>query len=125
MARMACIASSRATPLAASGLFLEAPGSCHSPRPRLVSVVLEPRPLRSTGITRLPRYYGPLRRPKRPGLTLAGCRFSSRQETAGVSRVANAFLFHACRRHYTGGTPGLRRSSSARDSGLPQENDAV
>src|SRR6202521_5446841 len=111
----------RATPLAASGLFLEAPGSCHSPRLCLVSVVLEPRPLCSTGITRLPRYYGPLRHPKRPSLTLAGCRFSSRQETAGVSRVADAFLFHACRRHYPGGTPGLRRSSSARDSGLPQE----
>ena len=35
---------------------------------------LEPRPLPSTGITRLRRYYGPLRHPKRPGLSLAGVR---------------------------------------------------
>ena len=55
-----------------------------------------------------------------PSLTLAGCRFSSRQESAGASRVADAFLFHACRRPYPGGTPGLGRSSSARGSGLPR-----
>jgi len=35
---------------------------------------LEVRPLPSTGITRLPRYYGPVRLPRRPGLALAGCR---------------------------------------------------
>ena len=35
---------------------------------------LEPRPLPSTGITRLRRYYGPLRHPKRPGQSLAGDR---------------------------------------------------
>jgi DNA replication protein DnaC len=33
---------------------------------------LELRPLPSTGITRLPRYYGPLRHLARPGLALAG-----------------------------------------------------
>jgi len=33
------------------------------------------RPLRSTGVTRLPRYYGPLRHPMEPGLSLAGVRF--------------------------------------------------
>jgi len=37
-------------------------------------VDLEPRPLPSTGITRPPRYYGPLRHPIRPGLSLAGVR---------------------------------------------------
>ena len=30
--------------------------------------------LPSTGVTRLPRYYEPLRHPKWPGLSLAGCR---------------------------------------------------
>ncbi len=37
-------------------------------------VDLEPRPLPSTGVTRLRRYYGPLRHPKRPSLSLTGVR---------------------------------------------------
>ena len=36
---------------------------------------LELRPLPSAGITRPRRYYGPLRHPRRPRLTLAGCKF--------------------------------------------------
>ena len=35
---------------------------------------LEPRPLPSTGVTRRPRYYEPLRHPRRPGRSLAGVR---------------------------------------------------
>ena len=37
-------------------------------------VDLEPRPLPSTGATRLRRYYGPLRHPGQPGRSLAGVR---------------------------------------------------
>ena len=37
-------------------------------------VGLELRPLPSTGVTRCQRYYGPLRHPRRPGLSLAGVR---------------------------------------------------
>src|SRR5207245_3624890 len=37
-------------------------------------VDLEPRPLPSTGVTRRRRYYGPLRHPRWPGLSLAGVR---------------------------------------------------
>ena len=37
---------------------------------------LEVRPLPSTGITRLRRYYGPVRHPRRPGLSLAGFRLA-------------------------------------------------
>ena len=40
--------------------------------PSLV-IVLELRPLCSTGVTRLPRSYGPLRHPSQPSLVLAGC----------------------------------------------------
>ena len=40
-------------------------------------VVLELRTLLSSGITRLPRYYGPLRHPRRPGLSLAGLQLGS------------------------------------------------
>ena len=35
-------------------------------------VGLEPRPLPSTGVTRFQQYYGPLRYPSRPSLSLAG-----------------------------------------------------
>jgi hypothetical protein len=35
-------------------------------------VRFEPRPLRSTGITRFQHYYGPLRHPMQPGLSLTG-----------------------------------------------------
>ena len=38
---------------------------------------LELRPLSSTGITRLPQYYGPLCHPKAPGLSLTGLRLAS------------------------------------------------
>ncbi len=41
----------------------------------------EPRPLPSTGITRLHRYYEPLRHPKAPGLSLAGVRLLNRLST--------------------------------------------
>ena len=37
-------------------------------------VYLEPRPLPSIGITRLRQYYGPLRHPKAPDLSLTGVR---------------------------------------------------
>src|SRR3954447_1445218 len=40
-------------------------------------VRLELRPLPSPGITRLQRYYGPLRHPSAPSLSLAGVRLSS------------------------------------------------
>src|SRR5450755_3859175 len=39
-------------------------------------VDLELRPLPSTGITRLRRYYEPLRHPRRPGLSLAAVRLA-------------------------------------------------
>ena len=50
-------------------------GSRQSPGCRsLPSMGLERRALSSTGVTRLPRYYEPHRRPRWPGLSLAGVR---------------------------------------------------
>ena len=43
---------------------------------------LEPRPLRSTGVTRRRHYYGPLRLPARPGLSVAGVRLTAEAVTA-------------------------------------------
>jgi len=50
---------------------------------------LELRPLPSAGITRRQRYYGPLRHPGRPGLSLTGVRLSPRDSPRGASRVAS------------------------------------
>src|SRR5450759_2186659 len=55
-------------------------------------VCLELRSLPSTGVTRLQRYYEPLRHPKAPGLSLAGVRLVIPAPRLGASRVACAFL---------------------------------
>ena len=65
----------RATPSATSEHLLGLLGSSPIPRSFAASCVsFQLRPLPSPGITRLPRYYGPLRHPSRPGLTLTSCR---------------------------------------------------
>ncbi len=69
----------------------------------------EVRLLPSTGVTRLQRYYGPVRLPRWPGLSLAGVRLVWRPPL-GVSRVASNLLLSACCRHYPGGTTGEGRS---------------
>ena len=57
--------------------------------------ILEPRPLPSTGITRLPRYYGPVRLPMRPGLSLTGIRLpATTHHRIGSPAVA---CFSSCR----------------------------
>ena len=63
----------------------------------------ELRPLRSTGITRLRRYYEPLRHPERPGHLLTEFRLRIRTLTVGASRVAPDLLVPTCRRHCPGG----------------------
>ena len=68
-------------------------------------VILELRSLPSSGVTRLRRYYEPLRhlgyRPVCPSRD-SGCR--SRPRTAEASLVALVTRFDACRRPYPGGT---------------------
>jgi hypothetical protein len=64
----------------------------------------EVRLLSSTSITRLLQYYEPVRHPRRPSLLLT--EFSLRATTSrhwGFP-CSDDFLFHACRRHYPGGT---------------------
>ena len=51
-------------------------------------VRLQLRPLPSAGITRLRRYYEPLRHPSQPSLSLASCQLIHTAITAGTSRVA-------------------------------------
>ncbi len=75
------------------------------------NATLEPRPLPSVGVTRLHRYYEPLRHPRRPDPSLAGGRLARATPPPGASRVAAISLFHACRRHYPGGTGRCARRS--------------
>ncbi len=84
---------------------------CQSPGCRpLLALTSELRSLPSTGVTRLHRYYEPLRHPIRPGLSLAGVRLSSRDSPHGASRVASVLRVQACHRFYPGGIVGICRS---------------
>ena len=55
-------------------------------------VVPELRPLRSPGVTRLQRYYEPLRHLHRPGLSLAGAQLKGEPSTGETSLVASDVL---------------------------------
>lgn len=68
-------------------------------------VCLEPRPLPSTGITRLQRYYGPLRHHKAPGTSLTGFRLAIPDHAMGLP-VLHAFPLCTCCRHYPGTASG-------------------
>ncbi len=59
---------------------------------RFFCVRLQLKPLPSTGITRLPRYYEPLRHPSRPDPSLTNCQLIHTAITAGTSRVASGPL---------------------------------
>ena len=73
-------------------------------------VGLEPRPLPSTGVTRLRRYYGPLRYPSRPGLSLAGVRLRGSAPLRSGFPCCVDLRVPTCRRHYPGGPLGPDRS---------------
>ena len=73
---------------------------------------LELRPLPSTGITRVPRYYEPLRHPGAPGLSLAGVRLIIPDRAPGLPVLRTLSLCTCCR-HYPGAADGLRRCSNS------------
>src|SRR3954447_12366027 len=73
-------------------------------------VGLEPRPLPSTGITRLRRYYGPLRYPSRPSLSLAGIWLRGSAPLRSGFPCCVDLRVPTCRRHYPGGPLGSDRS---------------
>src|SRR6266446_539858 len=96
---------SRVTPSAVSEHVSELLG-CPISRSLTTSCVgLELRPLPSTGITRLQRYYGPLRHPSAPGLSLAGVRLIIPDHALGLP-VLRALSLCTCRRHYPGAAAG-------------------
>ena len=84
-------------------------------------MVFNLRSLPSTGVTRLPRYYEPLRHPTRPGLSLASCQLILTAITAGASRVASGLLCLHAVAITPAGSMKLVRSSFSIVSGLPCE----
>ncbi len=55
-------------------------------------VRLQLKPLPSTRVTRLRRYYEPLRHPSQPSLSLTSCQLIHTAITAGTSRVTSGLL---------------------------------
>ena len=92
---------SRATPSAASEHLLELIGFPISRFFTTYCVCLELRSLPSTGVTRLPRYYEPLRHPRAPSLSLTGFRLVIADHALGLP-VFRALSLCTCRRHYPG-----------------------
>src|SRR6266851_9875748 len=96
---------SRATPSAASEQFSELIGCPISRSFTTYCVCLELRSLPSTGITRLPRYYEPLRQPRAPGLSLTGFRLVIADHASGLP-VLRALSLCTCCPHYPGAAAG-------------------
>ena len=86
---------SRATPSAASEHVSELLGCPISRSLTACCVCLELRPLPSTGITRLLRYYEPLRHPSAPSLSLTGVRLIIPDHASGFPVLRALSLLHA------------------------------
>src|SRR5246127_784583 len=98
-------AFSRVTPSAVFEHFSELLGCPISRSLTACCVCLELRPLPSTSITRLPRYYEPLRHPSAPGLSLTGVRLIIPDHALGFP-VLRALSLCTCCRHYPGAAAG-------------------
>jgi hypothetical protein len=94
----------------------------HSPDRHGFRNTPEVRPLPSTGVTRLRRYYGPVRLPRRPGLSLAGVPLAKRSCHRLGSPVLRAFSLcrHASATTPAGPSQGSGCSPESDDGGLPQ-----
>src|SRR4029077_6750576 len=96
---------SRVTPSAVSERFSELLGGPISRSLTTSCVCLELRPLPSPSITRLHRYYGPLRPPSAPGLSLTGVRLLIPDHALGLP-VLRALSLCTCCRQYPGAAAG-------------------
>src|SRR5262245_6963617 len=111
---------SRVTPSAVSERFSELLGRPISRSLTACCVCLELRPLPSPSITRLPRYYEPLRHPSAPGLSLTGVRLIIPDHAVGLP-VLRALSLCTCCRHYPGAADGRSpRSKSPIHISLPR-----
>ena len=116
---------SRATPSAVSEHLSEFIGFPISRSFTTYCVCLELRSLPSTGVTRLQRYYEPLRHPKAPGLSLTGLRLVVADHALGLP-VFRALSLCTCCRHYPGAASGRIASLiSSRRISLPRKGCRV
>src|ERR1700688_427799 len=116
---------SRATPSAASEHLSELIGFPISTSFTTYCVCLELRSLPSTGVTRLQRYYEPLRHPKAPGLSLTGFRLVLADHALGLP-VLRALSLCTCCRHYPGAASGRTASlTSPSRISLPRKGRRV
>src|SRR6201998_4108092 len=104
-------AFSRVTPSAVSERFSELLGCPISGSLSTSCVGLELRPLPSPSITRLQRYYWPLRHPSAPGLSLTGVRLIIPDHALGLP-VLRALSLCTCCRQYPGAAAGRNPRSS-------------
>src|SRR6266404_2253610 len=110
---------SRATPSAASEHLSELIGFPISMSFTTYCVCLELRSLPSTGVTRRPRYYEPLRHPRAPSLSLTGLRLVIADHALGLP-VFRALSLCTCRRQYPGVAAGRNiRSTRPAISAIP------
>ncbi len=100
---------SRATPSAVSEPSSELIGCPISRSLTASCVCLELRSLPSTGVTRLQRYYEPLRYPRAPGLSLAGVRLIIPDHALGLPVLPALSLCTCCRQY-----PGVAAGRSLR-----------
>jgi len=92
----------------------------HSPDFSRFQTAPEVRPLPSTGITRLPRYYEPVRHPTRPGLSLAGVRLVHANHRWGFPCCVDFLLCRAVAITPAGPPSGIMgHSPDCGDCGLP------
>src|SRR5213593_2074209 len=116
---------SRATPSAASEHLSELIGFPISMSFTTYCVCLELRSLPSTGVTRLPRYYEPLRHPRAPGLSLTGFRLILADHAMGLPVLRTLSLCTCCR-HYPGAASGRTASlTSPSRISLPRKGRRV
>ena len=114
------------TPSATSEHSVELLGSSPIPRSFVASCVsFQLRPLPSTGITRLRRYYEPLRHPSQPGLSLTSCPLIPTAITAGTSRVAYGPLCLHAVANTPAGLMEFVRSYDSISFGLPSLSGRV
>src|ERR1700726_2250335 len=103
-------------------------GVARFPNPRSLAaccVCLELRPLPSTGLTRLQRYYEPLRHPTAPGLSLTGVRLIIPDHASGFP-VWRALSLCTCCPLYPGAAAGRSpRSFSPSRISLPRKGHRV
>src|SRR5450756_2291676 len=115
---------SRATPSAVSEHSPEFIGCPISRSFTTYCVCLELRSLPSTGVTRLQRYYKPLRHPKAPGLSLAGFRLVIADHALGLP-VFRALSLCTCCRQYPGAASGRSFAHSPSRISLPRNGSRV